>query len=296
MMEWRKSTVPNYEVSESGDMKLLVNKNNIVAGTILKGHVKKGRGGYRIYHIRVGGKTVTVPAHREVLMAFVGPPPTEEHQCAHYDGDPTNNHFTNLRWATAAENTADKVRHGRHLDGHRRFTKEQVLEMRAMRENGKTFKQIREVFKISKGNLSSIINRKTWGHLEATKFNCTKCGKCCVDSLYMGTLSACEEDLARWEDAERYDILDTAYIFYWGDHRTADLWMDPKTGDENISDTCPWVKKIGEDLWHCSIHELRPNVCRDYPVDEEQAEGFGCPGYRALSVRSSSLGPDGDHG
>lgn len=127
-------------------------------------------------------------------------------------------------------------------------------------------------------------------------FNCTNCGKCCVDSLYMGTLSAVEEDLARWEDAERYDILDTAYIFYWGDHRTADLWMDPKTGDENISDTCPWVKKIGEDLWHCSIHELRPNVCRDYPVDEEQAEGFGCPGYRALSVRSSSLGPDGDHG
>ena len=163
-MEWRKSTVPNYEVSEMGDMRLLVNKNNKVAGTIIKGHVKKG--GYRIYHIRVDGKTATVPAHREVLMAFIGPPPTEAHQCAHYDGDSTNNHFSNLRWATAAENTADKVRHGRHLEGHRRFSKEQVLEMRAMRERGKTFKQIREVFKISKGNLSAIINKKTWAYLE----------------------------------------------------------------------------------------------------------------------------------
>ena len=147
-------------------MRLLVNKNNKVAGTILKGHVKKGRGGYRVYNIRVDGKKLTIPAHREVLMAFVGPPPSADHQCAHYDGDSTNNHFSNLRWATAAENTADKVRHGRHLEGHRRFTKEQVLEMRAMRENGKTFAQIREVFKISKGNLSAIINRKTWAYLE----------------------------------------------------------------------------------------------------------------------------------
>ena len=178
MMEWRKSTVPDYMVSEAGDMKLLVNKNNKVAGTILKGHIKKKKGGYRVYHIRVDGKTLTVAAHREVLMAFVGPPPTTDHQCAHYDGDPTNNHFSNLRWATAAENTADKVRHGRHLDGHRRFTKEQVLEMRAMRESGKSFAQIREVFKISNGNLSAIINRKTWTHIEAeatstTEFRCT---------------------------------------------------------------------------------------------------------------------------
>ena len=178
MMEWRKSTVPDYMVSEAGDMKLLVNKNNKVAGTILKGHIKKKKGGYRVYHIRVDGKTLTVHAHREVLMAFEGPPPTTDHQCAHYDGDPVNNHFSNLRWATAAENTADNVRHGRHLDGYRRFTKEQVLEMRAMRESGKSFAQIREVFKISNGNLSAIINRKTWTHIEAeapstTEFRCT---------------------------------------------------------------------------------------------------------------------------
>tara|TARA_R110002167_G_scaffold59270_7_gene167851 strand:- start:1863 stop:2375 length:513 start_codon:yes stop_codon:yes gene_type:complete len=169
MMEWRKSTIPDYEVSETGDMRLLVDKSNLVAGTILKGHTRKKKDGsqsYRVYHIQAEGKKVHVSAHREVLMAFVGPPPTADHQCAHYDGSPTNNHFSNLRWATAAENTADKVRHGRHLDGHRKFTKEQVLEMRAMRESGKTFAQIRAVFKISTGNLSAIINRKTWAQLE----------------------------------------------------------------------------------------------------------------------------------
>ena len=111
-------------------------------------------------------------------------------------------------------------------------------------------------------------------------FNCTKCGKCCVNSSYMGTLFAVEEDLVRWEEAGRYDIMDTAYIFHWGEKikRTADLWTDPMTGDEITNGTCPWVKKIGKDLWHCTIHELRPNVCRDYPVDKEQRDGFGCPG------------------
>jgi hypothetical protein len=34
--------------------------------------------------------------------------------------------------------------------------------MRAMRDAGKTYSQIREVYTISQGNLSSIINRETW--------------------------------------------------------------------------------------------------------------------------------------
>ena len=113
-------------------------------------------------------------------------------------------------------------------------------------------------------------------------FNCTGCGKCCTYGPYIGTMSAHEEDLQRWEDADRQDILDTAFIFDWNDGhtgRTADLWRDPKTGDEVTSGICPWVKKIGEDNWHCTIHELRPNECRNYPVSREQRDQFECPGY-----------------
>jgi len=112
-------------------------------------------------------------------------------------------------------------------------------------------------------------------------FNCTNCGKCCTHAPYMGTMSAHEEDLQRWEEAGRQDILDTAYIFEWGEgeDRTADLWMDPKTGDEVTSGICPWVKQVDEDNWHCTIHEVRPNVCRNYPVSREQRDSFGCPGF-----------------
>jgi hypothetical protein len=162
MTEWRPASLPYYEVSDRGDLRLLVNRSNRTAGMILKGTIKRG---YREYKILVEGKCIRATAHREVLLAFVGPPPTPSHQCAHWDGDPLNNHYTNLRWATPAENTADKVRHGRHMSGRRDFTEEQVLEIRALRDSGKSYAQIRETFPMSKGNLSSIINRKTWGHI-----------------------------------------------------------------------------------------------------------------------------------
>ena len=163
VMEWRPASFPFYEVSEHGDLRLLVNRSNRVAGTVLKGSVRKG--GYKEYKIWVGEKGIRVTSHREVLIAFVGPPPTPSHQCAHWDGDPMNNHYSNLRWATAAENTADKVRHGRHRKGARSLTEEQVLEIRALRDSGKSYAKIREIFPVSKGNLSSIINRKTWDYI-----------------------------------------------------------------------------------------------------------------------------------
>ena len=163
MMEWRKTFLPIYEVSEYGDLRLLVNRSNLVSGTILKGSVKAD--GYKEYHLRWEGKEHHLGAHRLVLLAFVGEPPTPDHQCAHWDGDPTNNHYSNLRWATAAENTLDKIRHGRHRKGHRTFTKEQVMEMRKMHEDGKSYRDIRETYQISKGNLSAIINRQTWDWL-----------------------------------------------------------------------------------------------------------------------------------
>ena len=164
VMEWRPASVPFYEVSEQGDLRLLVNRSNRVAGTALKGSVKQ-KGGYRQYKIWVGGKATTVTSHREVLIAFVGPPPSPSHQCAHWDGDPSNNHYSNLRWATAAENTADKVRHGRHRKGRRSLTEEQVLKIRALRDRGKSYAEIQEIFPVSKGNLSAIINRKTWDYI-----------------------------------------------------------------------------------------------------------------------------------
>lgn len=54
-----------------------------------------------------------VRVHVLVLEAFVGPRPAGQ-QTRHLDGDPGNNHLSNLRWGTMSENAFDIVRHGRH--------------------------------------------------------------------------------------------------------------------------------------------------------------------------------------
>src|SRR3546814_16009402 len=51
------------------------------------------------------------------MEAFVGPRP-DGMEVAHNDGDPLNNRLENLRYATPAENTDDKLKHGTLLRGN----------------------------------------------------------------------------------------------------------------------------------------------------------------------------------
>lgn len=49
--------------------------------------------------------------HELVLLAFVGPRPTPDHEVLHGDGCRANNWLYNLRWGTVKENAADRERH-----------------------------------------------------------------------------------------------------------------------------------------------------------------------------------------
>lgn len=63
------------------------------------------------------GERRTREIHRLVAEAFLGPPPSAEHEVAHGDGDKTNNQVSNLRWATRKENLADRELHGTSQHG-----------------------------------------------------------------------------------------------------------------------------------------------------------------------------------
>ncbi|MGQ9348967.1 NUMOD4 domain-containing protein [Mycolicibacterium gilvum] len=69
--------------------------------------------GYKTVTVSGGGKRTTKLVHSMVITAFVGPRP-EGLNCCHNDGNPANNHVSNLRWDTQSSNLLDAVKHGTH--------------------------------------------------------------------------------------------------------------------------------------------------------------------------------------
>jgi len=54
-----------------------------------------------------------------------------------------------------------------------------------------------------------------------------------------------------------------------------DLWISPVTGKE--LKRCPWLRKLPrQEKYRCRIHAVRPEVCRDYPVDIDQMIYLDC--------------------
>ena len=59
-----------------------------------------------------------------------------------------------------------------------------------------------------------------------------------------------------------------------------DVWLDPETGED--VDRCPWLQELTDTgKYSCGIHDVKPDICRDYPVSREHAERTGCPGLAA---------------
>ena len=109
MREWRDviGFEGRYQVSNDGIVLSVIS-----GGLILKHYVRVT--GHLAYGLSdANGKAHMRYGHRLVLEAFVGPrPPGRE--CCHRDGNPANNHVSNLYWGTSAENRQDSIRHGTH--------------------------------------------------------------------------------------------------------------------------------------------------------------------------------------
>lgn len=93
--------------------------------------------------------------------------------------------------------------------------------------------------------------------------DCTRCGKCCTNPNYMGTLEATGDDVKRWRREGRDDILAWVGILGPEDNPYGDLWISERTGME--AQRCPFVRKDpNRPTYRCTIYETRPHVCRDY--------------------------------
>lgn len=130
-----------------------------------------GRGGYQKLILRhPRGRKYGVCVHRLVCAAFHGLPPSPAHNVAHFDNDRTNNHYANLRWATQAENIADKHRHGTRQIGERhgcaKLKADQVLEIRHLVAIGADTKAgIGRKFGVNRSTVYLIAARRKWQHI-----------------------------------------------------------------------------------------------------------------------------------
>lgn len=124
------------------------------------------RNGYpSVLLIKHGSVRAWFSVHRLVLAAFVRPAMPRE-QGAHADDNRSNNALANLRWATPAENNADKISHGTHQWGQRigtaKLTDLQVAEIRAARLSGSGVKHLAQQYGVCCNTITNITTGKSW--------------------------------------------------------------------------------------------------------------------------------------
>ena len=112
-------------------------------------------------------------------------------------------------------------------------------------------------------------------------FQCRQCGRCCRTLDYRSEITA--EDVALWKRLGRKDILEWVGVFHKEDESPVfRIWMKP--GTREFAESCPFLVKLeAEDLrWICRIHDVKPQICRQYPVSRKHATMTGCPGFRPV--------------
>lgn len=119
--------------------------------------------------LRFQGKMIN--AHRAALIIHCGPPPTPELHAAHQPAVCHNRACVNprhLRWASPAENMADKT-----IDGTTFFprgerqgaAKLRSRDVLAIRQSDKTQNELAAIYGVSKQQISRIIRRERWQHV-----------------------------------------------------------------------------------------------------------------------------------
>lgn len=108
--------------------------------------------------------------HALVMSAFVGPLPVGMERC-HNDGDPANNALSNLRYDTAVNNSADKRKHGTHLQGSMlswaKLDESDIHEIRKAYADGETQQEIADRYGVQQPAVSRVLSGKRWSHVTA---------------------------------------------------------------------------------------------------------------------------------
>lgn len=166
-----------YAVSSDGEVKSV--KKEVPYGQ--KGHSKKtlkekimkpylSRNGYLLLTLCKNGGKERVALHRLVAQAFLGDP--ADNQVNHKNGDKQDNRAENLEYVTPQENTLHSIQVlNKRRDGeyscHSKITREEVKDIRRLYKTGNfTQCDLGDIFGTCRGNISNILNYKTWKNIQ----------------------------------------------------------------------------------------------------------------------------------
>ena len=128
---------------------------------------KKGGGRGRALYgaVKVGG--IQKLAHRCMCILVNGEPPTSRHEAAHSCHNPACINPRHLRWATRLENEADKDARGTRPRGeNHKNTHLSDEDVRAIRRDPRTQREIAKSYGISQSPVGMIKRRETWKHVQ----------------------------------------------------------------------------------------------------------------------------------
>ncbi|PUZ30959.1 helix-turn-helix domain-containing protein [Staphylococcus arlettae] len=165
-----------YQVSSYGNVKSVNRKITNSIGTtriykekLLK--INKDRYGYPICKLWKNSKGKNHTIHRLVAICFIKNV-DDKPLVNHVDGNKCNNHISNLEWCTSSENDLHAFSLGLrsvHKGEKCNFAKlnsDEVKEIKKLKKEGITQREIAKLFNVSEGNVSQIINGQRWAWLE----------------------------------------------------------------------------------------------------------------------------------
>ena len=168
-MKWEACPrFPRYEVSEFGDVRVRSN------GKRLRGFIDPD-GYIRYAIIDKGGIKRSPGAHQLVAEAYLPAMNDGKLEVAHSNGSRLHNHYSNLRWASSAENQADTVIHGSsragEMNGRARLTAEDIRQIRhdyreiKMPGSGRSVAELDRKYGLCRAHILRIAKGKAWKHI-----------------------------------------------------------------------------------------------------------------------------------
>lgn len=114
--------------------------------------------------VKMGGKLESI--HRLVGELFI-PNPHNKKEINHIDGNKENNKVENLEWVSSSENIQHKIHqlgkdHRGSKNGMAKLTLEQVDKIKILYQAGYTQKKLGEMFDISQGKISNVVNGRSY--------------------------------------------------------------------------------------------------------------------------------------